>query len=100
MLKVKVISCLSSPLKDSLEQFHIVRMDPLQNQIGCRLRPGRVPIDPSRFLGPKHPLGTCFHSGTTGVTESLRICQMRFAPAKFRFGALPFVDIEIGPNPK
>ena len=58
---------------DVLEKVHIVRMDSLQDQLGCRFRPGSVPVDPSRFLGPKHPLSARFHPRAAGVTESLCI---------------------------
>src|SRR5580700_2102879 len=73
MLPVKVMSALRCTFKNLCETAHIVRMRSLQYQIACRFRPGRVPVNPGRFLGPKYPLRTHFHSDTTGVTESLRI---------------------------
>src|SRR5260370_11477650 len=80
ILKVKVTSALRRSLKNVFEKVHIIRMDSLQYQIGRRFRPGRVPVDPGRFLGPKKPLSGYVHSNTTGATESLRIRYVRFAP--------------------
>src|SRR5580698_5404134 len=99
MLKVKVASRPPRRLKNVLDKVKIVRMDSLQNQIGCRFRLGSVSVDPGGFLGPEHPIGTSFHSGITGVTESLRICQMRLAPPKFTLGPFLFVNVKIKPNP-
>ena len=74
MLIIKVTSALRRTPKGVFDEAHIVRMSSLQYQIGCRFRAGRVPINSSRFVGPKYPLSTTFHSDTTGATESLRIC--------------------------
>jgi len=68
-------------------------MRSLQYQVGRWFRPGRVPVNPGRFIRPEYPLRTYFHSDTTGSTESLRICQMRLAPPKFDFGQLSSSDI-------
>src|SRR5229473_8002206 len=56
MLPVKVISTLRCTFKNLCEAAHIVRMGSLQYQIGCRFCPGRVPVNPGRFIGPEYPL--------------------------------------------
>jgi hypothetical protein len=68
-------------------------MTSLQDQIGRWFRSGRVSVNPSRFIRPEYPLRTDFHSDTAGLTEALRICQMRLAPPKVDFGELPRGDI-------
>src|SRR5689334_6926185 len=68
-------------------------MDPLQYQIGRRFHPGCVPVDPSRFLGPKYPLSTYFHSDTTGVAEPLSFRQVGFAPSEFLGQELVLRDV-------
>src|SRR5258706_997916 len=57
MLIIKVTSALRRTTKGVFDEAHIVRMSSLQYQIGCRFRAGRVPINSSRFVGPKYPLG-------------------------------------------
>jgi hypothetical protein len=93
MLNVKVRSRLSSPLNSALKKVSIVRMDSLQNQIGRWFRPERVSVDPIRFFGPKHPLDTRFHSGITGVAESLCFCQKVVITPQGFFDALPVLDV-------
>src|SRR6266446_10250059 len=93
MLKVKVTSALPCALKNALKKVYILRVDSVQDQVGRGFRSGRVPVNPSRFIRPKYPLRTYFHSDTAGLTQSLRICQMRLAPPKFDFGQLPSGDI-------
>src|SRR5712664_1821764 len=73
MLPVKVTSALRCTYKNLFETAHILRMRSLQYQVRCRFRPGRVPVNPGRFLRPEYPLRTNFDSNTTGATESLRI---------------------------
>jgi hypothetical protein len=73
MLIVKVISTPPRTLERVSDKVHILGMNSLQYQIGCRFRPGCVPIDPRRFLRPKYPLGTYFHSDTADAAEDLRI---------------------------
>ena len=74
MLIIKVTSALRRTLQGIFDKVHIVRMGSLQYQLGRRFRPWRVPVNPSRFLGPKYPLRTSFHSDGAGSTEFLRIC--------------------------
>ncbi len=74
MLIIKVTSALRRTLKGVFDEAYIIRMSSLQYQIGCWFRAGRVPINSSRFVGPKYPLSTYFHSHATGAAESLRIC--------------------------
>src|ERR1700745_207042 len=62
MFIVKVTSALRRALKDVLEKAYIVRMSSLQYQIRRRFGTRRVAVNPSRFLGPKYPLITYFHS--------------------------------------
>src|ERR1700730_17618981 len=64
-------------------------MRSLQYQIGRWFCPGRVPVNPSRFIRPEYPLRTYFYSDAASSTQLLRICQMRLAPPKFDFGQLP-----------
>src|SRR5580704_14902517 len=89
MLPVKLMSALHCTPKNVCEKAHIVRMRSLQYQIGRWFCPGRVPVNPSRFIRPEYPLRTYFYSDAAGSTQSLRICQMRLAPPKFDFGQLP-----------
>jgi hypothetical protein len=93
VLIIKVTSAPRRTLKGVFDKNHIVRMSSLQYQIGRRFGPRRVPVNPSRLLGPEYPLRTSFHSDKAGVTESLRVCQLHFAPPKFDFGPLPRGDI-------
>src|ERR1700730_16662878 len=67
MLIIKVTSAPRRTLKGVFDKAHIVRMSSLQYQIGRRFRPGRVPVNPSRFLGPEYPLRISFPSDTTGA---------------------------------
>jgi hypothetical protein len=73
MLPVKAIAALRCTFKNLCETAHVVRMRSLQYQVGCRFRPGRVPVNPGRFVGPEYPFRTNVHSDATGATESLRI---------------------------
>src|SRR5262249_29762516 len=68
MLKFEVMSALRRALKYVFTEAHIIRMNSLQYQVGRRLRPGRIAVNPSRFLRPKYPLGTYFHSDTSRAT--------------------------------
>ena len=74
MLPIKVIYALRRTLENFFEKAHIVRVRSLQYQLGRRLRAGRVSVNPSRFLGPKNPLGASVHSDAPGVAEFLRVC--------------------------
>src|SRR5207245_5384756 len=65
MLIIKVTFALRRTLKSIFDEAHILRMRSLQYQIGYRLRAGRVAINSSRFVGPKYPPSTYFHSDTT-----------------------------------
>jgi hypothetical protein len=98
MLKVKVTSALPRALEDALKKDYILGVDSLQNQFGCGLGSGRVPVDPSRFVGPKYLFATPFHADTAGVAESLCICQMGFAAPEFDLGVLPGGDINYRAN--
>ena len=74
MLIIKVTSALRRTLQGIFDKVHIVRVSSLQYQIRRRFRPGRISVNPSRFLGPEYALRTSFHSDGAGSTEFLRIC--------------------------
>jgi hypothetical protein len=99
MLVIKVTSIARCPFKCVLDKAYIVGMSSLEYEIGRGLRPGRVPVNPSGFLGPKQSFRASFHGHKAGATESLRVCQIFFAPAEFGFGLFAFFDIEVNPDP-
>ena len=74
-------------------------MTSLQNQIGSGCRPWGVPINESRFVGPEYAFRPDIHSDESGTTELLRVCCIGFAPSKFDFGLLAFLDVEIDSDP-
>src|ERR1700753_3763636 len=72
---------------------HILGMRALQDQVRRRLCERRIPIDLSRLFRPKNALRTGVHSDASSATQSLGICEMRFAATKLDFRRLPSSDV-------
>jgi hypothetical protein len=99
MFIVKVSSVVACSLKCVPDKAYVVGMRSLEYQIGRGFRPGSVPVDPSGLLGPKQSFRASFHGNKASAAESLRVCQVLFAPAEFDFGLLTLFDIEVDPDP-
>src|SRR4029077_17700866 len=87
------------PLECVFDEAHIVRMRSLEDQIRRWFGAGRISVYPSGFLGPEQSVGASFHGNEAGAAQSLRVCQVLFAPAEFDFGLLAFFDVEVDPDP-
>src|SRR6267143_4470022 len=74
-------------------------MGSLEDQVRRWFGPGRVSVNPSGFLGPEQSFGASIHCNEAGAAESLRVCQVLFAPAEFAFRLLTFFDVEVDPDP-
>ena len=99
MLIIEVSSVGRRALECVFDETHVVRMRSLEDQIGRWFGPGRVSVNPSGFLGPEQSFGASFHGNEAGAAESLRVCEVLFAPAELDFGLLTFFDVEVDPDP-
>src|SRR6185295_3153221 len=99
MLIVEVSSIGGRPLEGAFDEANVVGMRSLEDQFRRWFGHGRVSVNPSGFLGPEQSVGASFHGNEAGAAQSLRVCQVLFAPAELHFGLLTLFDVEVDPDP-